>query len=68
MYLDINPLLGFPGGPVAETPHSQCRGLSSIPSQGTRSHMPQLRVCVSQLKIPKAVTKIWFGQVGKYLK
>ena len=29
----------FPGGPVAKTPCSQCRGLGSIPGQGTRSHM-----------------------------
>ena len=26
----------FPGGPVAKTPHSQCRRPSSIPGQGTR--------------------------------
>ena len=41
--------LGFPGGPVAKTPHS--RGLGSIPGQGTRSRVLQLRVCMSQLKI-----------------
>ena len=40
----------LPCGPVAETLHSQCRGLGSIPGQGTRSHMPQL-------KIPCASTK-----------
>ncbi|TEA40711.1 hypothetical protein DBR06_SOUSAS1310003, partial [Sousa chinensis] len=34
-------------------------GLGSIPGQGTRSHMPQLRVCMSQLKIPNAATKTW---------
>ena len=28
----------FPGGPVAKTPCSHCRGLGSIPGQGTRSH------------------------------
>ena len=39
-------------------------GLGSIPGQGTRSHMPQvrvrmpqLRVCMPQLKIPHATTK-----------
>ena len=32
-------------------------GLGSIPGQGTRSHMPQLRVCMLQLKIPHATTK-----------
>ena len=34
-----NNLLDFRGGPVAETPHSQCRGLGSIPSQGW-THIP----------------------------
>ena len=34
---------GFPGGPVAKTPLSQCRGQGLIPGQGIRSHMPQLR-------------------------
>ena len=33
----------FSGSPVARTPHSQFRGPGSIPGQGTRSHMPQLR-------------------------
>ena len=33
----------FPGGPVVKTLHSQCRGLGSIPGQGTRSRMPQLK-------------------------
>ena len=32
-------------------------GLGSIPGQGTRSHMPQLRVYTPQLKIPQATTK-----------
>ena len=36
--------------PSAERP-------GSIPGQGTRSHMPQLRVRVPQLKIPHAATK-----------
>ena len=48
----------FPGGPVARTPHSQCRRPGFDPWSGTRSHMPQLRVCMSPLKIPNAVTKI----------
>ena len=34
----------FPGGPVAKTPHSQCRGAGLIPGQGTRPHMPQLKI------------------------
>ena len=32
-------------------------GLSSIPSQGTRSHMPQLRVRMPQPKILPAATQ-----------
>ena len=35
----------FPHGPVVKTPCSQCRGLGLIPSQGTRSYMPQLKRC-----------------------
>ena len=34
----------FPGGPVAKTPCSQCKGHSSIPGQGTGSHMSKLRI------------------------
>ena len=30
----------FPGGPVAETPHSQCRESQSNPWSEKRSHMP----------------------------
>ena len=41
----------FPGGPVSKTPHSQCRGPGSIPGQGTRSHMPQTRSQVLQLRV-----------------
>ena len=33
-------------------------GLSSIPGQGTRSHVLQLEVCIPQLKIPHAATRI----------
>ncbi|TEA39938.1 hypothetical protein DBR06_SOUSAS10310031, partial [Sousa chinensis] len=33
-------------------------GPGSIPGQGTRSHMPQLRVCMTQLKILCAAMKI----------
>ena len=32
-------------------------GLGSIPGQGTRSHMPKLRVSMLQLKIQPASTK-----------
>ena len=45
------------------------RGLGSIPSQATRSHMPQLRVCMLQLrlKILHATTKTRYSQLSKYL-
>ena len=35
--------MDFPGGPVAKTLCSQCKGLGSIPGQGARAHMLQLR-------------------------
>ncbi|TEA31056.1 hypothetical protein DBR06_SOUSAS9610115, partial [Sousa chinensis] len=38
------------------TPNAGSPG--STPGQGTRSHMPQLRVHMLQLKIPHAATKI----------
>ena len=38
---------GFRGGPVAKTPNAG--DLGSIPVQGTRSHMLQLRVRMPQL-------------------
>ena len=40
----------FPGGPVAKTPHSQCRGPGFIPGQGTGSHMPQLKIPCATMK------------------
>ena len=39
-------------------------GWGSIPGQGTRSHMLQLRVCILQLKIPSAVTETWCSQIN----
>ncbi|TEA35837.1 hypothetical protein DBR06_SOUSAS1110216, partial [Sousa chinensis] len=32
-------------------------GPGSIPGQETRSHMPQLRACMAQLKTPRAATE-----------
>ena len=67
----------FPGASVAKTPYSQCRGLVSIPGQGTRPCMLQLkRFHMPQLKVPQAATKTedpvcrnWdLGQPKKYLK
>ena len=33
----------FPGGPVAKTLHPQGRGPGSIPGQGTRTHIRQVK-------------------------
>ena len=38
-------------------------GPGSIPCQGTRSHMPKLRVCMSILKIPYAATKAQYSLI-----
>ena len=42
--------------------------LASILGQGTRSHMPQLRVHMPHLKIPCFATKTWHSQINKYKK
>ena len=65
----------FPGGPGAKTPSSQAGGVGSIPSQGTRSHLPQLRVRMPQLKILHnwrlkiscALTKSWHSRKKIFL-
>ena len=33
----------------------------------TRCHMLQLRVCLTQLKVPHAATKTWSSQINKYI-
>ena len=56
----------FPGGPVAKTLFSKCRGLGSISVQGPISHMLQLRVLIPQLKTsPHATTETWCSQINK---
>ena len=73
----------FPGCPVAKTSHFQCKGwggvvvgwLGSISGQGTRSHMPQLKIlhvvtkksCIPQWrsKILHATTKTRHSQRNK---
>ena len=40
-------------------------GSGSIPGQGTRSHMPQLRVHMLQLKILHATTNTWWSKKKK---
>ena len=47
---------------------SQGRGLGSIPSQRTGTHIPQLRVHMPQLKILHAEAKTCFSQKNKHLK
>ena len=42
---------GFPGGSMAKTELPRQRPGSS-PGQGTRSHLPQLTVCMPQQKDP----------------
>ena len=48
----------FPGGPVAKTYAPNTGGPGSIPGQGTRFHMAQLRVHMLHLKILHAAIKI----------
>ena len=43
----------FPGGPVAGTLRSQCKGPGSIPGQGARAHMLQLRPRTAKKKKKK---------------
>ena len=43
------------------------RALGSIPGQGTRSHMPQLRVYMLQLKIQRTATKTQCRQINKHI-
>ena len=62
----------FPGGPVAKTPRSHAGGPGSIPGQGTRSLMPQLKsshattkIQHAAMKIPCATTKTPHSQINK---
>ena len=41
-------------------------GPGSIPSQGTRSHMPQRTICLLQLKIPYAATKTQRKEINAF--
>ena len=42
----------FPGGPVVKKMPSKAGDVGSIPSQGTRSHMPQLEIPHATIKDP----------------
>ena len=50
----------FSGGPMAKTSNSQCRRPSSIPGQGSKSHMPQLAACMPQQR-PEAGHPWWLS-------
>ena len=49
---------------MAKTP--KAGGQGSIPGQGTRSHMPQLGVCIPPIKTLCAASKIQCSQINKY--
>ena len=51
-------MVELPGGPVAKTLPSNAGGPGSIPGQRTSSLIPQLRVCMPQLKILHAEVRI----------
>ena len=48
----MEPYRDFPGGLVAKTLSSQCRGLGLIPGRGARFHMPQLTSSRATTKAP----------------
>lgn len=57
-----------PDGPVAKTYELPTQGgPGSAPGQGTMSHMLQLRVRVSQLKIPCVAAETQQSQTNKYI-
>ena len=47
---------------------SNAEGPGLIPSLGTRSHMPQVRLFTPQLKITCTTAKTRCSQINKYLK
>src|SRR5574337_769313 len=56
----------FPGGLVAKTPNSLCRGPSSISGQGTRFHLLQLkRFHTPHLEIPERRERTRVRRVGR---
>ena len=58
-------LQGLPWDSRAKTPSSRAGGSGSMPGQGSRSHIPQLRICTSQLNIPSASAKTQHSQIDK---
>ena len=65
----VDHMQDFLGGPVAKTPHSQCREPRFNPSQG-RARMPQLKVPHAAVKMKTlcAETKPWHSQIHKQNK
>ena len=57
----------FPGGPVAKTPHFQCRRPGFTPWSGNQvSHAATKDpACHKREKIPHAATKTWLNQINK---
>ena len=47
---------------------SYAGGPGSIPGQGTRSHMPQLKILQVSMKIPHATTKTRHSQINIFFK
>ena len=47
---------------MAKTPRSHAWGLGSIPGQGTRSRLLQLKISHMAMKIPSAAMKTWQSQ------
>ena len=58
----------FPGCLVAKSQDPNAGVLSSIPGQGTRSHMPHLSVSMQQVKILHSATKTWHCQINEWNK
>ena len=55
----------FPGGPVAKTSCSQCRGPGFDPSSGNQSSHARTELKCCNWKILQAATKTWCSQMGK---
>ena len=56
----------FPGGPVAKTPRSQCRGPGFDPWSGNWIlHAATKSSHAAAKKIPHAATKTWHSQINK---
>ena len=59
-------LQGLPWDSRAKTPSSNAGGSGSMPGQGSRSHIPQLRIHTSRLNIQSASAKTQHSQIDKW--